>query len=67
LLEFIEISLISIDSRIATAVKSSSRVLLCLRLPVTYWWLAYKPFQHVGCACVLGRVTWYPESCHWRK
>ena len=24
----------------------------------------YKPFQHVGCACALSRVTRYLESCH---
>jgi len=23
-----------------------------------------KPLQHFGCACALGRVTRYPESCH---
>jgi len=25
-----------------------------------------KPFHSYWCACALGRVNRYPESCHWR-
>jgi len=34
------------------------------KLSVHFTCSGYKLFQHFGCACALGRVNRYPESCH---